>query len=93
MVNRQYSELSEKIKEILRISLTDNPQSHLNIMRLEAFGDFHDVLQRYYEVSNVATEAENILKRVCDKVRIMEQLLAFPGRGHRNFCVYGFGGF
>lgn len=93
MVNRQYPELSEKIKEILRISLTDNPQSHLNIMRLEAFGDFHDVMQRYYEVSDVATEAENILKRVCDKVRSIEQLRSIPRKTSRMFVTYGFGGF
>lgn len=89
MVGRQYVKLSEKMPELLRIALTDNPQSRLNIMRLEAFDDFHDAVQKYYDVSNVITESENILIRGCDSARIMEIFLySFPRKRNRNFVIY-----
>lgn len=89
MVGKQYVKLSEKMPEIFKIALTDNPQSRLNIMRLEAFSDFHDVIQKYYDVSNVVTEAENILIRCCDSARVMEIFLySFRRKRNGNFTIY-----
>ena len=92
MVGKQCMKLLEEIKTP-DITFIEPGEYYLIIKQLEAFRHFHDVIQRYYDVSDITTRSENTLVQTCREVLNIEKKSGlFPFRNTEKTCDIYSGG-